>query len=84
MKIFSDYLRAKYQIEDEKEEKEYEEQLEQETSRMTELDPRKLFTPAVIGNWGDMAMEEDDEEDEEYISTEYHAAEYTQQDGWYD
>lgn len=69
------------EIEDEKEEKEYEEELEKETSRMTQLDPRNLFTPAVIGNWGDMAMEEDDED---YISTEYHAAEYTQQDGWYD
>ena len=62
----------------------YEEELEKETSRMTQLDPRNLFTPAVIGNWGDMAMEEDEKDDEDYISTEYHAAEYTQQDGWYD
>ena len=70
------------EIEDEKEEQEYEEQLEKETNQMTPLDPRSLFTPAAIGNWGDMAMEEDDED---YTSTEYHAAAEIQQlDGWYD
>lgn len=73
------------EIEDEKEEQEYEEQLEKETNQMTQLDPRSLFTPAVIGNWGDMAMEEDEQDDEDYTSTEYHAAAEIQQlDGWYD
>ena len=74
------------EIEDEKEEQEYEEQLEKETNQMTPLDPKSLFTPVAIGNWGDMAMEEDDEEDDErYISNEYHAAAEIQQlDGWYD
>lgn len=70
------------EIEDEKEEQEYEEHLERETNQMTPLDPRSLFTPVAIGNWGDMAMEEDEED---YISNEYHAAAEIQQlDGWYD
>ena len=73
------------EIEEEKEEREYEEQLEKETNRMIPLDPMSLFKPIAIGNWGDMAMEEDDEDDEDYISTEYHAAAEIQQlDGWYD
>ena len=73
------------EIEDEKEEREYEEQLEEETNRMIPLDPMSLFKPIAIGNWGDMAMEEDEEDDEDYISTEYHAAAEIQQlDGWYD
>jgi len=73
------------EIEEENEEREYEEQLEKETNQMTPLDPRTLFKPIAIGNWGDMAMEEDDVDDEDYISTEYHAAAERQQlDGWYD
>jgi len=73
------------EIEDEKQEKEIEEELEKRTTEMIPLDPRALFTPAAIGNWGDMAMEEDEEDDEDYISTEYHAAAERQQlDGWYD
>jgi len=72
------------EIEDDKEEREYEEELEKETNQMTPLDPRSLFTQAAIGNWGDMAMEADSD-DEDYISTEYHAAaEREQLDGWYD
>jgi len=73
------------EIEEENDEREYEEQLEKETNQMTPLDPRSLFTPVAVGNWGDMAMEEDDEDEEDYISNEYHAAAEIQQlDGWYD
>ena len=73
------------EIQEEKEEREYEEELEKETNQMTPLDPKALFTPVMSGNWGDMAMEEDEKDDEDYISTEYHAAAERQQlDGWYD
>ena len=71
------------EIEDEKYEREYEEELEKETSQMTVL-PAFQNIAKDPRDWADMCDDEE-EEDDEIVLDQYHAAAEIQQlDGWYD